>query len=120
MLAFAWSATASAQSIDGAVRLSLAATLLSYESLTLESKDAAVESVDATESSAGLLASSLGVGVGYAASQSLVLGAKVQQGTTTRTLDSDTLGTYKTSGLGLSPYVELVFSPESTLQPYLG
>ncbi|MEZ4219969.1 MAG: hypothetical protein R3B13_03500 [Polyangiaceae bacterium] len=120
VLTLAASKRAAAQSVDGAVRLSLDATVLSSESLTLEPKDGNLPSVDVTETSVGLFASSLGIGVGYAPSDAVVLGAKVQQGITTRTFDSDAVGNYETSQLTLLPYFEFILSPGAGFQPYLG
>ncbi len=93
--------------------------MLSTRSETLTEHETKGE-LTASDDAFGLFTQSLGVGVGYAPTRELVLGARIQQGRYTDTIQGASTSRGSSSFVSLLPYVEHAIALNSSVHPFLG
>jgi len=116
LLALLLAAPASAQQTDGALRLHLETGVLGFESETVD-PDGAPDSETTKTTTFGPGSSGLGFGLGFGASDSLVVGANVALQFIT--IDPEGRGSVSGSRLTLMPYLELLLG-DGTARPFVG
>lgn len=112
----ALTATAHGQAVDGSFRLSLEGNFASFEKIKL--KESGFEDFEARETSFGILGSGLGVGLGYGASDSVVLGVRILQGTVRREYDDDFIEPDKGNVFSIIPSLEILTNSGEKARPF--
>ena len=108
--------TASAQAIDGSLRLHLEVPVLGYQSQELTA-DGADDGASISIVTVGPSTSTLGFGLGYGLSDMLVLGTNVAlQHTSVSPEEGDSAST---TSVQLLPYIEAVFG-QGSARPFVG
>lgn len=112
---------AHATDLNQQVQLTFDGSLLEYRTthLKLDASDGSGSGEESSSSatSVGLLGAGFGVGIGYAATNSWLVGVRVQANSTTESFDSSSVENSRTE-IGFLPRVEYVF-PGGAARPYL-
>lgn len=119
-----WADVACAQTVDGRFRLGLEAIMVETQSVSVkgtftdESGEEQIVDSQLDRSSSGLLASTLGLGLGLGFGDHVVLGARILQGSQGVKINDGVETT--SSSVSFLPFAEFLLSSHTPFQPYLG
>lgn len=116
------STRAHAQTTEGALQLGLATPLFTYTSVSLSAEQGGLETDTDTSSTEWGLRQSVTGEIGYGVGEGLVLGALVQLGGASQTIEPEGQEEQESSdfGLFLGPKIDYMFSPGQRVRPFVG